>query len=183
MLQLRARVDLGAMAMKVYSTFPKAPALLEPHHEIDVSLTVFLSIDRSIDRKIDLSVLVEQFFYLSIYLSITLFISIYLSIYLSKSIHIYLSIYLFPFDCFPIYSIYQYTHIYVSSFVFLYFSLFIIISPFFVFLCLSVCLSVCVRQLTGDLGSIPGRVISKTQKMVLDASLLNTQHYKVRIKG
>ena len=35
----------------------------------------------------------------------------------------------------------------------------------------------------GDLGSISGRVISKTQKMVLDASLLNTQHYKVRIKG
>ena len=27
----------------------------------------------------------------------------------------------------------------------------------------------------GDLGSIPGRVIPKTQKMVLDASLLNTQ--------
>ena len=35
----------------------------------------------------------------------------------------------------------------------------------------------------GDLGSIPGRVIRKTQKMVLNASLLNTQHYKVRIKG
>ena len=35
----------------------------------------------------------------------------------------------------------------------------------------------------GDLGSIPGRVIPKTQKMVLDPSLLNTQHYKVRIKG
>ena len=35
----------------------------------------------------------------------------------------------------------------------------------------------------GDLGSIPGRVIPKTQKMVLDASLLNTQYYKVRIKG
>ena len=34
-----------------------------------------------------------------------------------------------------------------------------------------------------DRGSIPGRVIQKTQKMVLDASLLNTQHYKVRIKG
>ena len=34
-----------------------------------------------------------------------------------------------------------------------------------------------------DLGSIPGQVISKTQKMVLDASLLKTQHYKVRIKG
>ena len=35
----------------------------------------------------------------------------------------------------------------------------------------------------GDLGSIPGRVIPKTLKKVLDASLLNTQHYKVRIKG
>ena len=32
-------------------------------------------------------------------------------------------------------------------------------------------------------GSIPGRVIPKTLKMVLDTSLLNTQHYKVRIKG
>ena len=35
----------------------------------------------------------------------------------------------------------------------------------------------------GDRRSIPGRVIPKTQKMVLDAALLNTQHYKVRIKG
>ena len=35
----------------------------------------------------------------------------------------------------------------------------------------------------GDLGSIPGRVIPKTQKMVLDASLLNTQDYKLQIKG
>ena len=34
----------------------------------------------------------------------------------------------------------------------------------------------------GDLGSIPGRVIPKTQKMVLDATLLNTQHYNIRIK-
>ena len=35
----------------------------------------------------------------------------------------------------------------------------------------------------GDLSSIPGRVIPKTLKMVFDASLLNTQPYKVRIKG
>ena len=35
----------------------------------------------------------------------------------------------------------------------------------------------------GDLGSIPGRVIRKTQKMVLDASLFNTQQYKVGSKG
>ena len=34
-----------------------------------------------------------------------------------------------------------------------------------------------------DQGSIPGRVITKTLKMVLDTALLNTQQYKVRIKG
>ena len=34
----------------------------------------------------------------------------------------------------------------------------------------------------GDRGSIPGRVIPKTKKMVLDAALLNTQYYKIRIK-
>ena len=37
----------------------------------------------------------------------------------------------------------------------------------------------------GDQGSIPGQVIPKTKKKkkVLDATLLNMQHYKVRIKG
>ena len=35
----------------------------------------------------------------------------------------------------------------------------------------------------GELGSISGRVISKTLKMVLGTSLLNTQQYKVRIEG
>ena len=34
-----------------------------------------------------------------------------------------------------------------------------------------------------DLGSNPGWVIPKTQKMVLDTTLLNTQHYKVWSKG
>ena len=34
----------------------------------------------------------------------------------------------------------------------------------------------------GDQGSIPGRVIPKTQKMVLDSTLDNTKHYKVKIK-
>ena len=34
-----------------------------------------------------------------------------------------------------------------------------------------------------DRGSIPGRVTTKTQKMVPDAALLNTQHYKVKING
>ena len=35
----------------------------------------------------------------------------------------------------------------------------------------------------GDRCSIPGRVIPKTKKMVFDAALLNTQNYKVGIKG
>ena len=35
----------------------------------------------------------------------------------------------------------------------------------------------------GDLGLIPGHVIRKSLKMVLDTSLLNTEQYKVRIKG
>ena len=35
----------------------------------------------------------------------------------------------------------------------------------------------------GARDSVPGRVIPKTQKMVLDAALLNSQYYKVRIKG
>ena len=33
-----------------------------------------------------------------------------------------------------------------------------------------------------DLGSIPGHVIPKTLKMVLNTSLLNTQQYKVRFR-
>ena len=32
-------------------------------------------------------------------------------------------------------------------------------------------------------GSIPRRGTTKTQKMVADTALLNTQYYKVRIKG
>ena len=42
-----------------------------------------------------------------------------------------------------------------------------------------------VRVLVNDLGdpsSIPGQVIPKTQKMVLDTSLLNSQNYNVWIK-
>ena len=33
-IPLQASVDLGVMAMKGYSTFSKAPPLLEPHHQI-----------------------------------------------------------------------------------------------------------------------------------------------------
>ena len=36
---------------------------------------------------------------------------------------------------------------------------------------------------SGDLGSIPGRIIPKTLKMVLDTFFLSTQQYKVCIEG
>ena len=35
----------------------------------------------------------------------------------------------------------------------------------------------------GDLSSIPGHIIPKTLKMVLDTSLLNTQQYMIHIEG
>ena len=35
----------------------------------------------------------------------------------------------------------------------------------------------------GDWGSIPCQVIPKAEKMILDASLFNSQHYEVWIKG
>ena len=35
----------------------------------------------------------------------------------------------------------------------------------------------------GDKSSIAGRVISKTQKVLLFTTLFNTQHYEVRIEG
>ena len=36
---------------------------------------------------------------------------------------------------------------------------------------------------SGDLGLIPRRVIPRAQKIKLDATWLNSKHYKVRIKG
>ena len=61
------------------------------------------------------------------------------------------------------------------------------------YICVCVCMYVCIYLAigqmskvfangSGDRSSIPGPVIPKYQKMVLDAPFLNTQHYKVRIK-
>ena len=46
-----------------------------------------------------------------------------------------------------------------------------------------VCVCVCVANGLGDQSSIPSQVIPKTQKMALDPTLFNTQHYKALIKG
>ena len=42
-------------------------------------------------------------------------------------------------------------------------------------------ISIMVRMFVNSLGDLGS--IAKTQKKVLDATLLNTQHYKIRIKG
>ena len=44
-------------------------------------------------------------------------------------------------------------------------------------------ITIIIIIIPGDWGSILGWVIPKTQIMVLDATLLNTQHYKIGIKS
>ena len=63
--------------------------------------------------------------------------------------------------------IYMYVYIYVYIYIYIYIGL----------------MSRVFANDPGDQVSIPGRVIPKTQKVVLDAALLNTQYYKVLIKG
>ena len=75
------------------------------------------------------------------------------------------------------------THLYFCSCIFR--NVFALVSIYeYMHVCICVWL-VCRVFANGpeDQGSIPGRVIPKTLKMVLDTSLLNTQHYKVHIKG
>ena len=81
-------------------------------------------------------------------------LSIYLSIYLSRYIHRYS---------------YRYTYGYVLSLSHTHTHIGLMIWVF--------------ANGPGEQGSIPAWVILKTQKMVLDATLVSTQPYKVRIKG
>ena len=71
--------------------------------------------------------------------------------------HVYIYIYVEMIDCIESDSIYIYIYIYIYTSV--------------------------SDNGPGEWGSIPGRVIPKTPKMELDDALLNTQLYKVRIKG
>ena len=69
--------------------------------------------------------------------------------------------------------------------------LFVVLSQLAYYNCFTSCMSYQAISLMSrvftndprDRGSIPGRVILKTQKMALDAVLLNTQSYKLKIKG
>ena len=94
-----------------------------------------------------------------------MYICTYMYIYIYRYIYIYTYMYLYMY-------IYAYIYIYI-----------------YVYICIYICMYIygllcrVFNNGLGNRGSILGRVIPKTQKMVLDTSLLNTQHYKVRIKG
>ena len=50
-LPLRGKVDLGVMAMKGYSAFPKAPVFVEPHHQIILCCIQDMHCGESADRQ------------------------------------------------------------------------------------------------------------------------------------
>ena len=106
-----------------------------------------------------------------------MFIFIFFS-YIPILVHEYIFIQstLFPVFLNPIY-IYIYIYIYIGASSELYEYAFI-----FVYNSIGLVGSVFANH-QGHLGSIPGRVIPKTQKMVLNTSSPNTRHYKVLIKG
>ena len=79
--------------------------------------------------------------------------------------------------------IYQSTNLSVSLYIYLYIYLVIhSISVTIQYKEISVSVGRVFANGPRDLGLIPGHVIPKTLKMVLDTSLLNTQQYKVCIK-
>ena len=107
---------------------------------------------------------------------------------------LYLSIPLYAFFYRSLSFFYRFFFLFVSFFLF-FFAFFFLFLSFFLLHFFSLCLfyfstvnffysfiHVFIGR-PGVLGSIPGRVIQKALKMVFDTSLLNTQQYKIRIKG
>ena len=62
-------------------------------------------------------------------------------------------------------------------------SLFIIYIYIYICVCVYVCVCVCVRPDIGRMVRVFANGLGESYQMVLDATLLNTQHYKVRIIG
>ena len=115
MLPLRARVDLGTMAMKGYSAFPKAPALLEPHHQI-----VECHIQDTAEVQSVYSTAPAPADWANIYMCVP----IYIYIYIYKCVYIYICVCM---------CIYIYIHICVCVFVYMY-----------TYVCVYVCIYICV---------------------------------------
>ena len=76
---------------------------------------------------------------------------------------------------------YIYVYTYVCTCIYIYIYVYIYIHVYVLYMYLYIPGLPTGRVLTdclGDLGSIPGPVIPKTKKMLLDNSLLNTQHIR-----
>ena len=128
---------------------------------INVDYTDFL---RSVYTHID------TYIHMHVYINTEIEINTEMYIYIHISIFIY--IYIYTFLYLYVY-IYIYTHLYICIYIYIY----IYINWF-------------IRQegrvfanCPGDWRSIPGRVVPKTLKIVLNTSFFNTQQYKVHIKG
>ena len=119
------------------------------------------------------------YIYISIYMHIYIYICIYKYIFMHISEYAYIYIYTYAYmhKHICIYThIYIYMHIHICIHIYIY--IYIYIYNRFIALVGRV-----FANSPGDLCSIPGHVIPKSFKMVLDTSLLNSQLYKVRIKG
>ena len=118
------------------------------------------------------------YIYIYIYISPYIYIYIYIHIYIYIYIHIYIHICVYIYIHWYIYiCIYIYIYIYPYIYIYIYICIYI----YTLYQPIGLGGKVFTNGL-GDRGSIPGRVIPKTQKMVLDTSLLNTQNDKVQVK-
>ena len=101
--------------------------------------------------------------------------TIYIYIYIYIYIHIYKT-YIYPYK--------TNTNIYIYIYIYIHLYLYICIYIYFIYvLCVLAKRVECSPMVQETVVLIPGQVIPKTLKKVLDTSLLNTQLYKVCIKG
>ena len=129
------------------------------------------------------------YMYVCIYMCMYVFIYVYAYIYMYIQVCMTICIYIYIYM-----HINMYTFRYAYEYIYIYVWIYICIS-IYIYIYIHLCVITHIRNRDigpavrvfangpGDLGSIPGRVIPKTLKMVLDTTLLNTQHYKVRFKG
>ena len=102
---------------------------------------------------------------------VCIYVCVYVYMYMCVYVYMYMCVYVYVCVC-----------IYVCAYicVYMYIYIYIYVSIY------NRAIALGSRVFThgpGNWGSIPCRVIPKTQKMVLNAALLSTQHYKVRIEG
>ena len=117
-------------------------------------------------------------------------------VYIYVCVYIYLCIYIDLSIC--MFIVYIYIYIYIYMYVYCVCIYMCVYTCVCVYMCIygCMCIYVCVYMYRaigqmsrvfandpGEQGSIPGRVIPKTEKMFLDVTLLSTQRYKVRING